>query len=157
MAHLLRALTAFSLAGFAVLVLLWIRTPRPSTSPGLPPDATRLLIWRGEILLVHHRAKIAPPWAWVMTTVYLSTDQRSSVDQTALIKALIRDPATPWDPQHHIAGDVWSRPYLLVTIASRPSWKNLGGFGFHLARLPLPRPSLAQPTVWTSTQSSPVL
>jgi hypothetical protein len=123
-----------------------------STRP-LEPGAYLLFSRHGQLILVHHRANVTPPWAWVMTTVHLGIDDH---DCTALIKVLIGEPGN-WDLKKRILGEIWSRPYVLTPIAHGSQWGNAGGFERNLATIQIPRKSAQSPGGWTYVESAPVL
>lgn len=170
-----RRLFAFAAAlslllGLATAVL-WVRSYRSPDAYGaqeLPAGTGRVESWRGKCIAMYHRAKVAPPWVWVMTTVYLSNEGAGG--RIALIKALICDPSTPpWDPADRVAsqlrlarhltmgGHVLSRPYVLVSLARPARLHNAGGFGTNAIRLDLPRHWDGPRAGWTWVESAPIL
>ena len=159
-----------SLVLFLATVAAWVRSYALAASDRTTELAAgdwRVEAWRGKCVVIHHRANVAPPGAWVLTTVYLGSD---GAERTALIKALVCDPAAPpWDPAHPSAsqlrlkqylssgGQVLSRPYSLARVAPAGNIRNLGGFGLNVTRLYFPRPAGGMTQGWTAAKSGPVL
>ena len=157
--RLLSIASALSLLLSAATAAMWGRSYKVLTpwTPELPRGGYRLVSWRGQLVLVHHRSIVAPPWVWVMTTVYMGTDIPTSNHQrVALVKGLICDPAHPFDRARRDCV-VLSRPYVPVSLADGIGLRNGGGFGLAVSRLSLPRLRSGPPRGWTWTQSSPVL
>jgi hypothetical protein len=152
--RLFTLLSALSLLLCVAVGVLWVRSySAPALRGELPVGGHRLFHWRGQVVWLHHRANVAPPWAWVRTTVYLSSGESR---RGALVKALVCDPADPIDLRNR-TGTLLSRPYVIVDVA-RGVWRPGGGFEIHTARLQLPRGDYSGPPgLWTWEQSAPVV
>jgi hypothetical protein len=154
--RLFTVLSALSLLLCAAAVVLWVRSyTAPPTPYGgkLPAGGHRLLNCRGQVVWLHHRRNVTPPWVWVMTTVYVGG---SEDERVAVVQVLIRDPATPWDPANRVAGTILSRPFIVLPIARGVRlWS--AGFEVQTARLDLPKGDYSgPPEQWTWEQSAPV-
>jgi hypothetical protein len=130
-------LTAVSLLLCVATGVLWVTSYYGSGPPSLlAAGGYRWFNSRGQVALLHHRARIGAPGAWVMTTVHVSGDDGPRRD--ALLKGLVCDAAAPLDRAHPTSAIVLSRPYVSVPIAEGPRLSNGGGFGFRAAGLLLP-------------------
>jgi hypothetical protein len=143
-------------------VVLWVRSytaPPPLSGGKVPAGGHRLINCRGQVVWLHHRRNVTPPWVWVMTTVYVGGSER---ERAAVVKVLILDPATPWDPANPVhranraAVNVLSRPYIMMPLA-RGVRRWGAGFEMHTTRLDLPKGDYSDPPAkWTWEQSAPV-
>jgi hypothetical protein len=153
--RLFTLLSVLSLLLCVVVVVLWVRSyTAPALRGVLPAGGHRIFHWRGQVVWLHHRANVAPPRVWVMTTVYLGGGKGK---RAALLKALVCDPALPIDLRNGVIGNLLSRPYVAVELA-RGVWRPGGGFEIHSARLNLPKGDYSDPQArWTWEQSAPVV
>jgi hypothetical protein len=125
-------------------IFVWTRSYDVTRPLGqLAGGETRLIPWRGQLLLAHHRATPDPfvRGSWGTTTVLFGTDGASLY---ALTKGLIWDPASGWDVQKSRPNGVLSRPYLVTKVAAGCRLKNAGGFSLTRQSLPISPPQSPQ-------------
>lgn len=137
--------SAFLSAGVCVL---WVLSYRPARA--VPDEVPRggwiFLNWRGQCVFARHKASPSPSpspaqalrslrGTWGTTTVYVSEEDGDET-VSALVKALVLDPAAEWDEQTGRPITVLGRPYLAVPLAEGCRADNGGGFAARAAYLP---------------------
>jgi hypothetical protein len=135
--RLFRTISLVSLGFCLAACVTWAGSYRSAwTTEILPRGAWRVMPWRGQLVVVHPH--LTPGYwvrrSWGTTTVYLSADP-SNGELNELTKAIVYDPAAPWDDRNRPAF-VAARPYLLGRLATGCRFDNAGGFDFQVQSLP---------------------
>ena len=135
------------LACVGTIGLWWASYRSAATLPSEVPRGGWLFVnRRGQLALAHHKASPEPRGVtqvekfdslrgtWGTTTTYLS---HGTPELHALVKALVFNPAVPWNTQNHRPTDILSRPYIDVPVAEGCRLRNGGGFGLRVVYLPI--------------------
>ena len=161
--------------GLAILSLLilmsstvaWVRSYHAGgvalTPQKLEPGRSQLLTWRGEFILVHHAARVDPPWELATTMVY-NFDCRNDLTQCCALIEMRSPYITILDaPIGCIPGPV-GKPIVLsgdrkhlVTVAKPGRVYNSGGFGVNIFRFYLRVPSTQPSNLQASANTSVIL
>jgi hypothetical protein len=149
--RLLNVLTALSLLLCVAVFALWVRSYRNARGywAELARGETRLIGWRGQIVIARHAAS-PPPFVagtWGTTTVYLTGD---GPKLSALVKVLVYDPERPWDRTRARPTGIMARPYVATTLAGGVGPGHACGFAWSAATMPSPPAQLspAQSQTW---------